>query len=123
MGYRSDVAYKIKFGDAETMKLFLTEAKCKDETKDAMTDGLVIDEDKLFIRFEANDVKWYDDYPEVQAHEELLGLAKSYRDDHDKNLEYAFARIGEELGDVDDYASDDGYHLVYVSRQIMFDED
>lgn len=128
MGYRSDVAYKIKFEDAETMKLFLIEVKCNDEIKDALTDEiltdkLVIDEDKLFIRFEASCVKWYDEYPEVQAHEALLGLAKTYRDDHEKKLEYAFARIGEEMGDIDDYASDEGYHLVYISRQILFDED
>ena len=33
MGYRSDVAYKIKFGSKEIMSVFLAEAKAKEETR------------------------------------------------------------------------------------------
>jgi hypothetical protein len=38
MGYRSNVVYKIKFFDEATMKLFLAEAKAKEEYKEALED-------------------------------------------------------------------------------------
>jgi hypothetical protein len=128
MGYRSDVSYKIKFFDKETMALFLAEARCKSEYKQALedirdyntTEGLSIDEDNLCIVFNAHDTKWYDEFDSVQSHEELINLAKQYRDEHDKNIEYAFARTGEEQDDNDSYASDEGHDLVWISRQIMF---
>jgi ABC-type oligopeptide transport system substrate-binding subunit len=123
MGYRSNVVYKIKFFDEATMKLFLAEAKAKEEYKEALEDGLEIDEEKLQIKYEADSVKWYDDYSDVQSHEALIHLAKEYRDDNEKELEYAFARIGEEDGDIETYASENGYDMVWVSRQIMVDDD
>lgn len=131
MGYRSDVAYKIKFEDAETMALFLAEVKAKEEYKRALDDimefkgrnGLEINEDRLYISYYMTNIKWYDEYPEVQAHEGIVELAREYRNDHDKKIEFAFARIGEEMEDNDNWASDDGYHLVWISRQVMFDED
>jgi len=123
MGYRSNVVYKIKFFDEATMKLFLAEAKAKEEYKEALEDGLEIDEAKLQIKYEADSVKWYDEYSDVQSHEALIHLAKEYRDDNEKELEYAFARIGEEDGDIETYASENGYEMVWVSRQIMVDDD
>lgn len=125
MGYRSNVAYKIKFFDIETMRLFVTEAKSKEEFRLAFehTENLEIDEKGMFIKFDATAWKWYESYPEVIAHEALLSLAREYRDAEDKQVEYAFARIGENDDDVETYASDGGYDLVYVSRQIMFDVD
>jgi hypothetical protein len=125
MGYRSNVGYKIKFFDIETMCLFVTEAKSKAELMPCFSEnaGLEIDEDKLIIKFDVSGWKWYTNYPEVIAHEKLLDLAREYREDEEKQLEYAFARIGEEDDDVTTFSSDEGYDLVYVSRQILFDED
>ena len=127
MGYRSNVAYKIKFFDEATMKLFLAEAKSKEEYKLAFKhdDGYCvdIDEEKLQIKYEADSVKWYSEYSDVKAHEALIHLAREYRDDNEKELEYAFARIGEEDGDIETYASENGYDMVWVSRQIMVDDD
>lgn len=127
MGYRSSVVYKIKFFDEATMKLFLTEAKAKDEYKLAFKqgddNGIDIDEEKLQIKYESSSIKWYEEFNDVQAHEALIQLAKEYRDENEKNLEYAFARIGEEDGDIETYASENGYEMVWVSRQIMVDDD
>jgi hypothetical protein len=129
MGYRSNVVYKIKFFDEATMKLFLAEAKAKEEYRLAFkvegSDdyGVDIDEAKLQIKYEADSVKWYEEYSDVKAHEALIHLAREYRDDNEKELEYAFARIGEEEGDIESYASDNGYDMVWVSRQIMVDDD
>jgi hypothetical protein len=132
MGYRSDVGYKIKFHDKETMAVFLAEAKSKEEYKEALEDvknkatgreGLEIDEDRLQIVYFATGLKWYDEYSDVQSHEALIDLAREYHEAGESKVEYAFARIGEESEDVDSFASDDGYELVWVSRQIIFDED
>ena len=130
MGYRSDVAYKIKFFDKETMAVFLAEAKSKEEYKEAIEDikgdrrnGLEINEDGLYISYYMSDAKWYDEYSYVQAHTDLVDLARQYHEDGNSKVEYAFARIGEEMEDNENFASDDGYHLVWISRQILFDED
>ena len=132
MGYRSDVGYKIEFHDKETMAVFLAEAKSKEEYKLALEDlaneqtngeGLEIDEEDMQIKFRAHSWKWYHDCPEVQSHEALVDLARQYHESGELKVEYAFARIGEELDDNESYASDDGYELVWVSRQIIFDED
>ena len=131
MGYRSDVAYKIKFYDKETMAVFLAEAKAKEEYKLAFNDiakfkgidGLEINEDRLYISYYTTGAKWYDDYPEVQAHSNLVDLARQYHEEGNSKVEYAFARVGEEMEDNENFASDDGYELVWISRQILFDED
>ena len=131
MGYRSDVGYKIEFYDKETMAVFLAEAKSKEEYKialeeervDKSRDGLEINEERMYISFFATDVKWYSEYADVKSHEALVDLARQYREEGESKVEYAFARIGEELDDNESYASDDGYELVWVSRQIIFDED
>ena len=136
MGYRSDVAYKIKFSNIETMRLFVTEAKTKSEMDLVWTDlgeGLELNEEKLFIKFEAESVKWYDDYPDVKAHNALLDLVREYINEEDtkakegfesweNTIEYGYARIGENDDDIHTESSDNGSDLVWVSRQILFDE-
>jgi len=128
MGYRSNVVYKIKFFDEATMKLFLAEAKAKEEyrlafkVEDSDDYGVDINEEKLQIKYEADSVKWYSEYSDVKAHTALINLAQEYKSE-EKELEYAFARSGEEEEDIESYASDNGYDMVWVSRQIMVDDD
>lgn len=148
MGYYSEVGYKIKFdkdvpwakdipiSDAlptskNLFNLFVTEAKTKPETKLCFEeeDGLFeIDEDNLCIKFYADSVKWYDDYPDVQCHEALLELADEWvsQQAEDKRLEgscirWGFVRIGEENDDIDERHNNNGYDLVYLTRGISFD--
>ena len=93
MGYRSDVAYAIKFEDTakgrELFAMFYSEYKvnekfklCWDEEKDSIDDVedgvLIVDKDELLFRYEARGVKWYRDYEDVKCHEELLNMAKEY---------------------------------------------
>ena len=97
MGYRSTVAYTIRFEtpsydkpeertDPEEAKrsfyTFIGEAKAKETTAGAFLDeDLKVDEEKLAIYFFAGDVKWYEDYPDVRCHECLMGLAREWADD------------------------------------------
>lgn len=134
MGYRSDVAYKIKFGSSEMMGLFLAEAKAKEETRlvfeDMDEEGLdangkvIISEESKCITFHAHSWKWYDDFEIVKAHEALIQQAREYSEDEDdRGVEYGFCRIGEDIDDISQESSAEGYDLVWVSRQILFDDD
>ena len=138
MGYRSTVAYTIRFvGEPDTYEkrkkdfyLFLSEAKVKDETKlcfDEQDDlNLSVNEDKLEINFLVEDVKWYDDYPDVKCHEALMDLSKEWCDEDEDNFNPyiggAFARIGEGSDDaVEEVWGTGDYDWVFVSRQVIVD--
>ena len=116
MGYRSTVAYTIRFlpitrDGADEIKaydvakdsfyLFLAEAKAKPETAGAIADSehLIIDEQKLQFNFYAGDVKWYDDYDDVKCHEKLISLSKEWATEGEHETGGAFARVGDDLED------------------------
>lgn len=108
MGYRSDVAYKIKFDDEGQWNVFLLEAKSKPETRACFEDeDLTVVHEEREIRFVACAVKWYPDYPDVKCHHALMGLVNEYNDRHperDKDeyvASYLFRRIGEEEDDIE----------------------
>ena len=119
MGYRSTVAYSIRFVPVEqdgidkdtaierakaSFYTFIAEAKSKEDTAGAFLDeDIKINEDNLAIYFYAGHVKWYESYPDVACHEALIELSKEWADDGDCSSPYiggAFARIGEEMDDV-----------------------
>ena len=90
MGYRSTVAYTIRFipkelnnNEIEKAKAsfytFIGEAKSKPETALCFEDeGISFNHDNLQIRFFASDVKWYEDYSDVKCHLSLMNLAKDW---------------------------------------------
>ena len=115
MGYRSDVAYTIRFTtDDERAKqsfyTFLAEAKAKAATAPCFGEEVrswsefTVDEGRLRISFFANDVKWYETYPDVKCHEALIELADEWANDEDNHSEiaYMFVRIGEENDDIEE---------------------
>jgi hypothetical protein len=103
MGYRSEVAYKIKFYEEAQWNVFILEAKSKPETRVCFDDEcLTVDYDNHAIMFYADDVKWYDSYEDVQCHHDLMHLVDEYNDratNLDKDAGYVggylFRRIGE----------------------------
>ena len=70
MGYRSEVAYVIKFDDIETRDNFVTLmlAKNDEHITRAVEECEYRYQDDPVITFEAQDVKWYESYDDVQAH-------------------------------------------------------
>lgn len=127
MGYRSEVGYVIKFHEKEVYDQFKVQYKLDDTFKECWRDeeagSLEWNEEGLHIRFEVHDVKWYDDFPDVQCHRALLDLASEY-DEKYKGVEWRFVRVGEEEGDVvsevggtPDYV----YSLIYPVSSIQFD--
>lgn len=142
MGYRSDVAYTIRFTTEEAYRLFILEAKAKElgacfSNDDSQWEEAECDDKKWQINFSVQHVKWYESYPDVAMHEKLLALADEWIDsdhhvsikDGEPNVEltphrigYVFARVGEDSNDVEERVRGNGeYEWLSVSRQIMGD--
>lgn len=103
MGYRSDVAYAIQFKDADERATFRDVMLHKNDTH--ITQALEEVSDyrdgfkDVYIVFKINDVKWYDSYPDVQAHRRLMEQACELFD-----ASYRFLSIGED--GAEDYNAD-----------------
>ena len=115
MGYRSTVAYTIRFTPnypeadtpdelahklaKESFYTFLAEAKGK--LSGAVNDeSTIVDESNMAINFFASDVKWYESYEDVKVHEDLQQLSKDWVDMENKHIGGIFMRIGEEMDDI-----------------------
>jgi hypothetical protein len=112
MGYRSDVAYAIRFKSREhRIRFMATQAL---DPKIDLADFKLVGDDVVLLHFEA--VKWYEDYDDVKAHKRLLDDAKS------QGCAWEFCRVGEETGDIEsesDYSIDDLGHEVYPPELIQ----
>ena len=111
MGYRSLVAYTIRFvGDddkksEQSFNTFLCEAKSKIPALWAGEEGsinewLEIDMTKLQFNFYTPyDIKWYPDYAEVKAHTALWDLAREFHEDNE-TIVGQYIEIGENADDI-----------------------
>lgn len=140
MGYRSTVAYTIRFvyhkhpdrDDIEDRKkceesfyTFIADAKANEDTAYCFSEyegGVFkVDEDNLAINFFAEDVKWYEDYSDVKCHEALISLSKSWADDNEY-IGGVFARVGEDLDDmVEESWGQSDYSWINIARSVCVD--
>jgi hypothetical protein len=132
MGYRSDVAYTIRFTDdhdtnnEQSFYTFLAEAKTKPECAIALSEVVVSNKHQAFY-FTASDVKWYESYPDVASHHALLELAGDWAAQvHEGKLHCrigsVFVRIGEDATDIEEvHAGDYGYDWISVRRELNTD--
>jgi hypothetical protein len=73
MGYRSDVAYVIRFETAEQRDTFVELVKHRnDEHWTNAINECETNYEEPIITFETSDVKWYPDYDDVKAHHAML---------------------------------------------------
>lgn len=107
MGYRSDVAYVIKFKDNDQRDAFvgLMLAKNDEHITTAINEVSHDQADDPIITFRCNDVKWYETYPDVVAHHTLMEDASELY-----QALYRFIAIGED-GAEDFRAEDDNGEL------------
>ena len=70
------------------------------------------DDKHRVLKFDANSIKWYDSYPEVDRFTKFLEEVR------DLEYEYEFIRLGEEGDDVDEDSTGDAEGYMYVSRSI-----
>jgi hypothetical protein len=138
MGYRSNVAYTIRFtGDddkaiEQSFYCFLAEAKLKFPSAVSDTD-LKIDEKNFRLNFFASDVKWYEDYEDVKCHMSLLQLAQDWAENVDeengdtkgnKYIGGIFVRVGEETDDItEEFFGEYDWEWVRVHREVVCDWD
>lgn len=122
MGYRSTVAYTIRFTpqcnyvedtsqtpiqglinsptDEELKQCkasfytFLAEAKVKCAGAFAEGFGVTVDEKNLAINFLEEGVKWYEDYEDVKAHTALMDLSKEWAEESDVPFKGGNKNIG-----------------------------
>ena len=93
MGYRSDVAYVIKFDDIQTRDAYVTLMLAHDDPKvrEAIEECDYDDPRDPIITFKETDVKWYPSYPEVIAHSFI------YENAHALEMgSYRFMSVGED---------------------------
>ena len=109
MGYRSDVAYVIKFKNIEERDAFVTlmQAKNDKHITEALNEVEHDDSTDPIITFSCQSVKWYDSYPDVISHHALMEAAVKLYD-----AGYRFVRVGEDANDVEiDNCDEQGYEL------------
>ena len=137
MGYRSMVAYTIRFTaqsngvdsptDEEVKQCkasfytFLAEAKSKFSGCFTEEFGVKVDEFNFALNFFADHVKWYEDYEDVKAHNALQDLSKSWADEN-KHIGGIFMRIGEEMDDIVEEAwGEHDWEWLNIRREIVAD--
>jgi hypothetical protein len=93
MGYRSDVAYVIKFKDIAQRDAFVGLMMAKNDAN--ITQAIEETEhewtDDPIITFKQDDVKWYESFPDVQAHHTLMDEAAELYE-----AVYRFIALGED---------------------------
>ena len=132
MGYRSDVAYTIRFTDdhdtnnEQSFYTFLLEAKANPKCQIALSE-VEINHKKQMFTFSANDVKWYDNYPDVMSHMALVKQAEDWSCQVSEGKLHCkigsmFLRAGEETNDNEErYHGDYDHDWISVVRNINTD--
>ena len=96
MGYRSEVAFVISFETKEELDNYLAPRLLYEIFREDRDSFFRVAWDDASVLFHNEDVKWYDDYKDVQA------LTRLYKDAVDAGGAYRFIRIGEDMNDVID---------------------
>jgi len=120
MGYRSELTaifYCHNQDDYPSMKLFVEEniggAFKEDITEEEFNE-------RKYIKFYLEDVKWYDSYPEVIQFNEFIKAFVELADDAESKLTWAyeFVRFGEELNDIEVTESDGANNVMRIHRYV-----
>jgi hypothetical protein len=99
MGYRSEVAYVIRFKDKAMRELFVSLQRAKaDKAINEALNELVEIEDCL-LGYHADHVKWYEGYEGVDAHHTLMQDSIDMFNQDEDIVGYRFVRLGEESDD------------------------
>jgi len=118
MGYRSDVKALIypvssehSLIEYDKLKLLMN-TTFKNVLDSWGNESFTWDDKHRILVFNANSVKWYESYPEVDMFPKFLA------DVHELEYEYEFIRLGEEDDDVEEDSTGDAQGYMYVNRSI-----
>ena len=115
MGYRSEVAYVIRFKDKAMRELFvsLQRAKADPHINEALNELLEIED--CLLGYHADHVKWYEGYEGVAAHEKLMEDSIDMFNQDEDIVGWRFVRLGEETDDnIQEEAGDSDELYEYV---------
>ena len=120
MGYRSEVTaifYCHNQDDYPSMKLFVEE-NIGGTFKEDITEEE--SNERKYIKFYLEDVKWYDSYPDVIQFNEFIEAFVELADDDESKLTWAyeFVRFGEELNDIEVTESDGANNVMRIHRYV-----
>ena len=120
MGYRSEVTaifYCHNQDDYPSMKLFVEE-NIGGTFKEDITEEE--SNERKYIKFYLEDVKWYDSYSDVIQFNEFIEAFVELADDDESKLTWAyeFVRFGEELNDIEVTESDGADNVLHVYRGV-----
>lgn len=129
MGYRSDVRahvypFRITGDPDSTVAIADGYARLKvimntthKELMEYWGENFSWNDNKQFLDFKLDYVKWYDDYPEIKTFMSFLNEIAEL------DFEYEFLRMGEDAHDVESTASDGADGLLEVRRDIVSEWD
>ena len=120
MGYRSNVTaifYCHNQDDYPSMKLFVEE-NIGGTFKEDLTEEE--SNERKYIKFYLEDVKWYDSYSDVIQFNEFIEAFVELADDDESKLTWAyeFVRFGEELNDIEVTESDGANNVMSIHRYV-----
>lgn len=120
MGYRSDVKYVIDFTSKEAKTGFLAQVRMIGGALQAAVDETDCERHTCRIYFEADNVKWYGSFPEVQSHDDLLSMVEDMPPELCNG--YYFIRMGEDYDDIGTKEGGDAppYDAISVQRSVDF---
>jgi hypothetical protein len=124
MGYRSDVMavfYTYDPNEYPAIKLFIDENIPEWFRGDEYMSTFTGSNNLHGLKFDLQDVKWYESYPDVQGFEQAMGVFEGLANKTDSQWAFEFVRLGEEVEDIEERQSQDANNLLYVSRSIECD--
>lgn len=117
MGYRSDVAYVIRFGTTDQRDTFVELVKHRNDAWTKAIEECEVRYAEPIITFEAEDVKWYDLFEDVQAHHAILEWAVELYPD----AGWRIVQVGEDGAEQINESDDNNYMLwdyIYTSHSV-----
>lgn len=116
MGYRSDVAYVIRFGMPDQRDTFVELVKHRNDAWTKAIEECEVRYKEPIITFEAEDVKWYDLFEDVQAHHAILEWAVELYPD----AGWRIVQVGEDGAEQinEGGSSDDLWDYIYTSHSV-----
>ena len=117
MGYRSHVAYVIRFETVEQRDAFVELVKHRNDDMSEAIRECETRYEQPIITFETEDVKWYSDYKDVKAHNAMLDWAVELY----KGSGYRIVQVGEDGAEDINEGGDDCaelYDYIYTSHSV-----
>lgn len=112
MGYRSDIliaiAFKTKTQRDEVWAIYCMDKRVQDDNLAEQWKLSDADEHTPIMYYEADNVKWYDSYDDVQGIEHMKTVAEEFEERRGMPFAWLKYRIGEELTDteIEEYHTD-----------------